>query len=146
MRMFAYGAAVQEHPVPRRPHAADMDAVVETFKALSDPTRARVVLALAGGERTVSALVAWLALPQSHVSRHLAVLRAAGVVAARREANHVYYRLADAHVGRLVQQAFAHAEHVRLGLPDHPAPDHRADYPRDDHPVPARLAFAGDGA
>lgn len=89
------------------------------FKALADETRLRVVLALLAGERSVSDLVAGLDLPQSTVSRHLAVLRHAEVVSTRRKATSVYYRLADAHLGDLVRQAFAHAEHERLGLPDH---------------------------
>lgn len=61
-----------------------------------------------------------LQLPQSTTSRHLAVLRGAGVVAARRQGIQVFYRL-KSHVADLLIQAFAHAEHQRLGLPDHGA-------------------------
>lgn len=114
---------MRQHNVPRTPHPADLDTVVATFRALADPTRVRVVLALVNGEQAVGALVTGLALPQTNVSRHLAVLRAAGLVVRRREATHMYYRLADGHLGDLARQAFAHAEHVRRRLPDHgPAP------------------------
>lgn len=114
---------MRQHAVPRTPHPADLDAVVATFRALADPTRVGVVLALVDGEQSVGVLVAELGLPQTNVSRHLAVLRGAGLVVRRREATHVYYRLADGHVGDLVRQAFAHAGHVRRRLPDHgPAP------------------------
>jgi DNA-binding transcriptional ArsR family regulator len=114
---------VDIHRVSPRPHADDLRAVTTTFRALAEPTRARLVLALLGGECPVGDLVALLEAPQSTVSRHLAVLRAAGLVASRREANRVHYRLANAHVRDLVVQAFSHAEHERLALPDHPGRD-----------------------
>ncbi len=71
----------------------------------------------------MAALVEALGQPQSTVSRHLGLLRSAAVVKTRRETTQVYYRLADAHVAQLVLQAFSHAQHERLGLPDHPAMD-----------------------
>lgn len=98
---------------------SDLTSVGEMFKALADETRIQLVLHLLVGERTVSDLVGTLNLPQSTVSRHLGVLRHAEIVATRRDGTSVYYRLADAHLGDLVRQAFAHAEHKRLGLPDH---------------------------
>ncbi|WP_263862379.1 ArsR/SmtB family transcription factor [Deinococcus detaillensis] len=83
----------------------------------------QLVLLLLQGERSVTGLVDALGQPQSTVSRHLALLRSAQVVKTRREATHIYYRLADAHVAQLVQQAFSHAQHERLGLPDHVLPN-----------------------
>lgn len=97
--------------------------VSEIFKTLSEPVRVQLVLLLIQGERGVAQLVEALGQPQSTVSRHLAILRGAAVVKTRREATHVYYRLAGAHVAQLVQQAFSHAQHERLGLPDHAIPD-----------------------
>lgn len=110
---------MHQHQLSFTPHPADLESVVDTFKALADPTRTRLLLILASGERGVNDLVAQLEQPQSTVSRHLAVLRAADLVATRRDGVRVFYRLKDAHVGDLVAQAFAHAEHERLGLPDH---------------------------
>lgn len=92
---------------------------METFKALADPVRIKLFLLLMRGACNVGELVAALGFPQSTVSRHLAILRHAEVVATRRDGTTVYYRLADAHVGDLVRQAFAHAEHERLGLQPH---------------------------
>ncbi|GGR09381.1 hypothetical protein GCM10008957_22620 [Deinococcus ruber] len=81
------------------------------------------MLLLTQGETKVSTLVDRLQQPQSTVSRHLTLLRTAHLVQTRREATSVYYRLADTHVAELLTQAFSHAQHERLGLPDHPPQD-----------------------
>ena len=114
---------MQHRPVSEHPGPGDLARVSEIFKTLSEPIRVQLVLLLIEGERSVAGLVEALAQPQSTVSRHLAMLRSAEVVKTRREATHVYYRLADAHVAQLVQQAFSHAQHERLELPDHAIPD-----------------------
>ncbi|WP_407543240.1 metalloregulator ArsR/SmtB family transcription factor (plasmid) [Deinococcus radiomollis] len=114
---------MQQHPVPEVPDGDDLTRVAEIFKTLSEPIRVQLVLLLTQGERSVAALVEALGQPQSTVSRHLGLLRSAQVVKTRREATHVYYRLADTHVAQLVQQAFSHTQHERLGLPDHTIPD-----------------------
>lgn len=110
---------MRRHRIAPEPHPDDHARVVATFKALADDTRVRLVLLLLDGERNVTELVEALAAPQSTVSRHLAVLRHADLLATRRDGSSIYYRLADSHVGDLVRQAFSHAEHDRLGLPDH---------------------------
>jgi DNA-binding transcriptional ArsR family regulator len=114
---------VHQHFISSSPHPEDLARVCEIFKALSEPIRLQLVLSLLGGERNVMHLVEGLGQPQSTVSRHLALLRSAELVRTRRAATHVYYRLADAHVAGLVQEAFGHAQHERLELPDHPAGD-----------------------
>jgi len=64
------------------------------FAALADPTRRRILALLhQGGERCVCTLYETLDLAQPKVSRHLGVLRAAGVVATRREGLWVHYRI-----------------------------------------------------
>lgn len=68
--------------------------VDEFFSALADPTRRRILALLQeGGERCVCVLYETLELPQPKVSRHLGVLRAAGIVATRREGLWIHYRL-----------------------------------------------------
>ena len=111
------------HRIPAVAPPEDLARVTEVFKALSDPTRVQLVLHLKDGERNVTALVEALGQPQSTVSRHLAMLRGADIVKTRRENTSVLYRLADAHVTRLVTEAFSHAQHERLGLPDHAPAD-----------------------
>jgi ArsR family transcriptional regulator len=64
------------------------------FSALADPTRRRILAQLhASGERCVCVLYETLDLPQPKVSRHLGVLRAAGMVTTRREGLWVHYRI-----------------------------------------------------
>jgi ArsR family transcriptional regulator len=64
------------------------------LKALGDETRLRMVALLAHGELCVCHLESALELSQPTASRHLAVLRAAGVVDSRREGTWVHYKLA----------------------------------------------------
>jgi len=63
------------------------------FQAISDQTRQRMLLLLEEKERCVNELVAEFNLSQPSISRHLAVLRHAGLVSARREGQQVYYCL-----------------------------------------------------
>ena len=71
----------------------EVEPVSRLFRALGDETRLRIVALLAHGELCVCHLHEALALSQPNVSRHLAVLRAAGVVGDRRAGKWVYYRL-----------------------------------------------------
>ena len=67
------------------------------FKVLADPTRLRLAVLLAiQGETCVCALVEALDAPQYRVSRHLAIMRNAGMIEARREGTWIYYRLTRA--------------------------------------------------
>ena len=70
----------------------DLDAV---FKGFADPTRIRILSALAAGELCVCDIVDILRLPQPAVSRHLAYLRRMGLVEVTREAKFAHYRLAQ---------------------------------------------------
>ena len=64
------------------------------FKALGDRTRLRILALLAAGEVCVCNIHESLSLPQPTVSRHLAHLRKAGLVATRRDGVWMHYRLA----------------------------------------------------
>ncbi len=72
-----------------------MEQVVETAKALSDENRVRVLLALRRRELCVCQIVELLDLAPSTVSKHMAVLRRAGLVEARREGRWIHYRRAE---------------------------------------------------
>lgn len=72
------------------------------LKALANRHRLMILCELNGGERSVSALEAVVPLSQSALSQHLAKLRQGGFVRTRREAQTIYYALADARVARLI--------------------------------------------
>jgi ArsR family transcriptional regulator, arsenate/arsenite/antimonite-responsive transcriptional repressor len=74
--------------------ALDVSDVERTVKALADATRLRILGLLGRGEVCVCHIHESLGLPQSKVSRHLAYLRRAGLVTARKEGLWVYYSLA----------------------------------------------------
>lgn len=65
----------------------------DAFKALADPTRREILRILSGGERTAGEIVERFDISQPAVSRHLAVLRQAGLVTAVREGQTVVYAL-----------------------------------------------------
>ncbi|HAF03275.1 MAG TPA: hypothetical protein DCG89_05695, partial [Spartobacteria bacterium] len=87
------------------------------FKTLSDPTRLRLLNLLACGETCVCELSGTLRLVQPKVSRHLARLKRARLVDARRDGKWTHYHLAQ-HGAPLVR-------HVLLGLRDWMAKDDR---------------------
>src|SRR6059058_5370080 len=67
--------------------------LVTLFQALGDRTRLRLLNVMSGGEVCVCYFVELLDEPQPKISRHLAYLRRAGLVAARREGKWMHYRL-----------------------------------------------------
>jgi len=73
-----------------RKSAASLDVL---FRALADPTRLRLLNLIADREICVCYFVGILRISQPKVSRHLAYLRRAGIVAARREGRWMHYRL-----------------------------------------------------
>jgi ArsR family transcriptional regulator len=80
------------------------------FKALGDDTRLRIVALLSHGELCVCHIEAALGLAQPTASRHLGVLRHAGVVDTRRAGSWIHYRLADQHDPRRRRQLRALVE------------------------------------
>jgi len=96
---------------------ADGEAVTglaETFRALGDPTRVRMLDALSHGELCVCDLAAVLKLSQSAVSHQLRLLRGLRLVRARREGRMVFYALDDRHIITLFRQTL---RHVREAAP-----------------------------
>src|SRR4030081_3377165 len=90
--------------------------IEDLFKALADRTRLRLISLLGDSEVCVCFLVAILKVSQPKISRHLAYLRRAGIVAARREGKWMHYRLAeppDEHAAHIFRE-------VRASLAEHP--------------------------
>lgn len=84
------------------------ERLAETFGALADPTRARIVHLLLEEERYTEELARMVGVSEPAVSQHLRVLRRLGLVASRRQGRYVYYRLDDDHVAELVRTSLAH--------------------------------------
>jgi ArsR family transcriptional regulator len=77
------------------------------FRALAHPVRLRILDVLAKQEACVCHLTALLGQRQPYVSQQLATLREAGLVADRRDGTLIYYRLADDHLARLLDEGKA---------------------------------------
>ena len=90
----------------------EAEELAALFRLLGDRSRARMLFALAGaGELCVCDLAAATEIPETSVSQALRLLRAAGVVRARRSGRMVYYRLDDAHVRLLLDLSREHLGH-----------------------------------
>ena len=76
----------------------DRSRFAAVARALGDPKRLCVLESLAGGEASVGELATRVSCQVPNMSQHLAVLRSAGLVTARRDGSTVYYRLADPRV------------------------------------------------
>ncbi len=84
--------------------------VAEFFKALADPTRVRIIGALAQAELCVGDLCRLLGMAQPAISQQLRLLRQARLVTMRREGKHVFYTLSDEHIRAVFQQGLDHVQ------------------------------------
>ncbi len=88
------------HPLPE-----DLaELIARRFRALGEPLRVRILDLLRDQELSVNAVADQLGAGQQNVSKHLAVLVESGMLARRKEGNHVYYRIADDGVFALCEQ------------------------------------------
>lgn len=81
---------------------ADSARAAAFLKAVANANRLMILCEIKNGERSVSALETVVPLAQSALSQHLAKLRAEGLVKTRREAQTIYYSLADDRIARLI--------------------------------------------
>ena len=72
-----------------------MESLILQSKAISDPTRVRILKLLEGGELCVCEIMEVLDLVQSTASKHLNILKIAGLVESRKNGTWSYYRLAE---------------------------------------------------
>lgn len=85
--------------------------LAETFGALADPTRLRIISALSAQELCVCDLAAVLGMSQSAISHQLRFLRTLRLVRGRKEGRIVYYNLDDEHIRDLYQRGLEHVRH-----------------------------------
>ena len=88
-----------------------LDRLSALFATLGDPTRLRIVAALATHELCVCDIAAVVGLTESAVSHHLRLLRSTGVVRHRRDGRLALYALDDEHISTLYLQAADHISH-----------------------------------
>lgn len=81
-----------------------MDDDAGVFKALADPTRRQILQDLQGGELTAGDIASRFTISAPSVSRHLGVLRNAGLINERRDANRIFYSLVGERLALCVGQ------------------------------------------
>lgn len=91
----------------------DAGELAETFRTLGDPTRVRMLDALAQSELCVCDLATLIGLSESAVSHQLRLLRNLRLVKARREGRMVFYSLDDRHILALFRQGLRHVQEGR---------------------------------
>ncbi|WAA12743.1 ArsR/SmtB family transcription factor [Fervidibacillus halotolerans] len=85
--------------------------VSQTFKALSEPTRIKILYLLSKGEYSVNEIAEKLSLQQTTVSHQLRFLKNLRLVKFRREKTTLFYSCDDEHVMDLLKQTIDHARH-----------------------------------
>lgn len=80
----------------------DIVVAAESMKAIAHPLRLKILCVLAGGEMSVQDIVEQVGTTQSNISQHLAILRDKGVLVTTKDANRVFYRIADLRTVKLV--------------------------------------------
>ncbi len=86
--------------------------LADLYRALSDPTRVRIVSALSAGELCVCDIATSLGMTQSAISHQLRLLRQLNLVKNRKEGRTVFYSIHDEHVATLFSLGTAHVRHV----------------------------------
>lgn len=86
---------------------SNAEAASDFLKAISHEGRLMILCSLANGEKSVAEIERLLSSRQAAVSQQLARLRAEGLVTARRDGKHIYYRLTDDRARRIIEQVYA---------------------------------------
>lgn len=87
----------------------DIEQASRSLKAMSHPLRLKILCVLGKHEISVQEIVNSVGTSQSNISQHLAILRDKGILASRKDANRVYYRVGDDRTLKLIdmmQQVF----------------------------------------
>ena len=87
-----------------------MQLIAHTFRVLADPTRVRILDALAGGELCVCDIASLSGITESAASHQLRLLRGMRLVRPRRSGRQVFYSLDDQHIVQLMRLAVTHVE------------------------------------
>lgn len=80
----------------------DIERAARSLKAMSHPLRLKILCTLGDKEASVQDIVEHVGTSQSNISQHLAILRDKAILACRKDANRVYYRVGDMRTLRLI--------------------------------------------
>jgi ArsR family transcriptional regulator len=80
----------------------DIERASRSLKAMSHPLRLKILCTLGDQEVSVQEIVEQVGTSQSNISQHLAILRDKGILASRKDANRVFYRVSDARTLQLI--------------------------------------------
>ena len=101
-----------EHgPVDLFADDGDIERASRSLKAMSHPMRLKILCTLGDQEVSVHEIVDDVGTSQSNISQHLAILRDKGILASRKDANRVYYRVSDSRTLQLIgmmREVFCH--------------------------------------
>jgi ArsR family transcriptional regulator len=92
----------------------DIERASRSLKAMSHPLRLKILCTLGDQEISVQEIVDHVGTSQSNISQHLAILRDKGILASRKDANRVYYRVSDSRTLKLIgmmRQVFCNQDH-----------------------------------
>lgn len=89
--------------MPKPMNDSTLEMVAGRFRILGDPSRLRLLQALAGGKRTVAEVTEACGLTQANASKQLGVLLRDGLVSRKKEGLHVFYEVADPGVFQLCE-------------------------------------------
>jgi len=85
--------------------------LAETFAALADSNRAKIIYSLIGQELCVCDIACVIGISESAVSQHLRILRTLRLVRQRKDGRMMYYSLKDDHIQTLLDVCLEHAQH-----------------------------------
>ncbi len=92
----------------------DIERASRSLKAMSHPLRLKILCTLGDQEVSVQDIVEQVGTSQSNISQHLAILRDKGILASRKDANRVFYRVGDSRTLMLIgmmREVFCHHGH-----------------------------------
>lgn len=89
---------------PRDLPESALEMIAQRFKALSEVSRLKIIIALEDGEKNVTTLIGETGLTQANLSRHLQTLVDTGILARRKEGLTVIYRVADQGIFKMCDQ------------------------------------------
>ncbi|MCJ7662554.1 MAG: metalloregulator ArsR/SmtB family transcription factor [Anaerolineales bacterium] len=97
-------------------HLHSEKKISKLLRAIDQPARLKILLAIGRGEACVCHLEALLSMRQAYISQHLMALRKAGILATRREGRYIFYHLRNPRLLDLIETAgvIANVEHETL--------------------------------